>query len=77
SERTPRRRRRMRGGAPVEAGAAPVAETTAVEEPQAPRTPRRRRRTRGAAAGEPVTAAVETVIETPAPAAAAVAVVEV
>ncbi|MGW3110218.1 DEAD/DEAH box helicase [Streptomyces sp. NPDC001091] len=77
SERTPRRRRRMRGGAPVEAGAAPVAETTAVEEPQAPRTPRRRRRTRGASAGEPVTAAVETVIETPAPAAAAVAVVEV
>ncbi|MFG3195014.1 DEAD/DEAH box helicase [Streptomyces sp. NPDC048208] len=77
SERTPRRRRRMRGGAPVEAGAAPVAETTAVEEPQAPRTPRRRRRTRGAAAGEPVTAAVETVIDTPAPAAAAVAVVEV
>ncbi|MFG3121497.1 DEAD/DEAH box helicase [Streptomyces sp. NPDC048201] len=77
SERTPRRRRRMRGGAPVEAGAAPAAETTAVEEPQAPRTPRRRRRTRGAAAGEPVTAAVETVIETPAPAAAAVAVVEV
>ncbi|MGW3336073.1 DEAD/DEAH box helicase [Streptomyces sp. NPDC001009] len=78
SERTPRRRRRMRGGAPVEAGAAaPAAETTAVEEPQAPRTPRRRRRTRGAAAGEPVTAAVETVTETPAPAAAAVAVVEV
>ncbi|MGC4995392.1 DEAD/DEAH box helicase [Streptomyces sp. DT195] len=76
SERTPRRRRRMRGGAPVEAGAAPAAETTAVEEPQAPRTPRRRRRTRGAAAGEPVTAAVETVTETPAPAAAAVAVVE-
>ncbi|WP_330235502.1 DEAD/DEAH box helicase [Streptomyces sp. NBC_00566] len=76
SERTPRRRRRMRGGAPVEAGAAPAAETTAVEEPQAPRTPRRRRRTRGAAAGEPVTAAVETVTETPAPAAATVAVVE-
>ncbi|TGN81499.1 DEAD/DEAH box helicase [Streptomyces bauhiniae] len=62
-ERTPRRRRRMRGGAPVEAGAAP-AETTSVEEPQAPRTPRRRRRTRGGsgeAAAAPA-AVVETVV---------------
>ncbi|MFE0346048.1 DEAD/DEAH box helicase [Streptomyces griseoluteus] len=65
SERTPRRRRRMRGGAPVEAGAAP-AETTSVEEPQAPRTPRRRRRTRGGsgeAAAAP--AAVVETVETP------------
>ncbi|WP_078858407.1 DEAD/DEAH box helicase [Streptomyces sp. NRRL F-2799] len=74
SERTPRRRRRMRGGAPVEAGAAP-AETTAVEESQAPRTPRRRRRTRGGSSGEaaaapaPVVETVETpeaVVEAPA-----------
>ncbi|MFD8262638.1 DEAD/DEAH box helicase [Streptomyces griseoluteus] len=65
SERTPRRRRRMRGGAPVEAGAAP-AETTSVEEPQAPRTPRRRRRTRGGS-GEaaPAPAAVVETVETP------------
>ncbi|MGW5332861.1 DEAD/DEAH box helicase [Streptomyces bauhiniae] len=62
SERTPRRRRRMRGGAPVEAGAAP-AETTSVEEPQAPRTPRRRRRTRGGSSGE-AAAAPAAVVET-------------
>ncbi|MFK4109234.1 DEAD/DEAH box helicase [Streptomyces sp. NPDC002176] len=64
SERTPRRRRRMRGGAAVEAGAAPApasAETTSVEEPQAPRTPRRRRRTRAGASGEPTAAAVAAV----------------
>ncbi|MFI8350146.1 DEAD/DEAH box helicase [Streptomyces sp. NPDC085596] len=68
TERTPRRRRRMRGGAAVEAGVAAPAETTAVEEPQAPRTPRRRRRTRGGTPGEPVTAAVETVATPEAPA---------
>ncbi|MGA5650521.1 DEAD/DEAH box helicase [Streptomyces seoulensis] len=65
-ERTPRRRRRMRGGAPVEAGAAP-AETTSVEEPQAARTPRRRRRTRGASSGEAAAApaAVAETVVTP------------
>ncbi|MFG3013287.1 DEAD/DEAH box helicase, partial [Streptomyces cinerochromogenes] len=56
--RTPRRRRRTRGGAPVDAAAAPVAETVAAEEtPAGARTPRRRRRTRGGAPAEPVTAA--------------------
>ncbi|WP_437012309.1 DEAD/DEAH box helicase [Streptomyces sp. enrichment culture] len=62
SARTPRRRRRMRGGAPVdaEASAAPVAEAVAggadgaadagTDAAQGPRTLRRRRRTRG---GEP------------------------
>ncbi|WP_406169509.1 DEAD/DEAH box helicase [Streptomyces canus] len=53
SERTPRRRRRTRGGtapdvtAPAEAVA--PSETTAVEDTTATRTPRRRRRTRGGA----------------------------
>ncbi|MDQ0763709.1 DEAD/DEAH box helicase [Streptomyces canus] len=52
SERTPRRRRRTRGGtsdaaAPTEAVA--PSETTAVEDTTATRTPRRRRRTRGGA----------------------------
>ncbi|MFC8085069.1 DEAD/DEAH box helicase, partial [Streptomyces sp. NPDC057340] len=62
SARTPRRRRRMRGGAPVdaEASAAPVAEAVTggadsaadagTDAAQGPRTLRRRRRTRG---GEP------------------------
>ncbi|MFL5993542.1 MAG: DEAD/DEAH box helicase [Streptomyces sp.] len=61
SERTPRRRRRTRGGtspdvaAPAEAVA--PSETTAVEDTTAPRTPRRRRRTRaGASDSAPVTA---------------------
>ncbi|WP_406219707.1 DEAD/DEAH box helicase [Streptomyces canus] len=53
SERTPRRRRRTRGGtapdvtAPAEAVA--PSETTTVEDTTATRTPRRRRRTRGGA----------------------------
>ncbi|MEU6535469.1 DEAD/DEAH box helicase, partial [Streptomyces sp. NPDC047000] len=56
--RTPRGRRRTRGGLPAEAAEgreplAPVAEETAVaEEPGARRTPRRRRRTRGGASAE-------------------------
>ncbi|MFR0358089.1 DEAD/DEAH box helicase [Streptomyces sediminimaris] len=51
--RTPRRRRRTRGGTPLDATAAPeaVAETAAPEE-SGPRTLRRRRRTRGGAASE-------------------------
>ncbi|MFF8670851.1 DEAD/DEAH box helicase, partial [Streptomyces sp. NPDC015242] len=85
SARTPRRRRRTRGGAsldaPGSAGAAPettapAAEGTAgAEAVTAPRTPRRRRRTRGGASAEaaPVTA-VETPV--PAPAEAAVATAE-
>ncbi|WP_345056711.1 DEAD/DEAH box helicase, partial [Streptomyces rameus] len=68
--RTPRRRRRTRGGAPVDAslaGSAPVAETAGTEEAQAAtRTPRRRRRTRSGASAQPVTAAVTptTAVET-------------
>ncbi|RSN54897.1 DEAD/DEAH box helicase [Streptomyces sp. WAC 04229] len=60
SRETPRRRRRMRGGAPVDADTSASAATEAVtggadgatgtDEAGAPRTPRRRRRTRG---GEP------------------------
>ncbi|WP_458078872.1 DEAD/DEAH box helicase [Streptomyces sp. EMB26] len=53
STRTPRRRRRTRGGAPLDAaGQQPAAQ--AAGEPEAdevPRTPRRRRRTRGGATG--------------------------
>jgi superfamily II DNA/RNA helicase len=60
--RTPRSRRRTRGGQPAEGTAAeavPVAEKpTTADEPDGCRTPRRRRRTRGVASGEPVTAAV-------------------
>ncbi|CAM5669152.1 DEAD-box ATP-dependent RNA helicase CshA [Streptomyces canarius] len=57
--RTPRRRRRTRGGTPLDASpAAPATETSGTEEtPAATRTPRRRRRTRGGAPAEPVTAA--------------------
>lgn len=57
--RTPRRRRRTRGGALLDASpAAPATETSGTEETQAAtRTPRRRRRTRGGASAEPVTAA--------------------
>ncbi|MGW3463475.1 DEAD/DEAH box helicase, partial [Streptomyces olivaceoviridis] len=57
--RTPRRRRRTRGGTPLDASpAAPATETSGTEEtPAATRTPRRRRRTRGGASAEPVTAA--------------------
>ncbi|MEV5984671.1 DEAD/DEAH box helicase [Streptomyces sp. NPDC052051] len=70
--RTPRRRRRTRGGAAVEAPDA--AATAAVETAEAvePRTPRRRRRTRGGMSAEPV--AVATVTETEQPEAAEVAV---
>ncbi|MFB7107864.1 DEAD/DEAH box helicase [Streptomyces sp. NPDC056291] len=64
--RTPRRRRRTRGGAPLDpaavtpadgtsADAVPV-ESTVAEEASATRTPRRRRRLRGGAPAQPVTA---------------------
>ncbi|MEV5387357.1 DEAD/DEAH box helicase [Streptomyces sp. NPDC052721] len=77
--RTPRRRRRTRGGAPLDASpAAPATETSGTEE-AATRTPRRRRRTRGGASTDPVTAgatpttppeaAVETVTTAEGPAA--------
>ncbi|MET8579506.1 DEAD/DEAH box helicase [Streptomyces collinus] len=59
--RTPRSRRRTRGGTPLDAAAttaeAPAAESGSVAEPTAARTPRRRRRTRGGAAPAPVTPA--------------------
>ncbi|MFF5860798.1 DEAD/DEAH box helicase, partial [Streptomyces sp. NPDC012751] len=58
--RTPRRRRRTRGGAPLDASATAPAttETAGTEETQAAaRTPRRRRRTRGGASPQQVTAA--------------------
>ncbi|WP_416486193.1 DEAD/DEAH box helicase [Streptomyces sp. CL12] len=82
--RTPRRRRRTRGGAPMDAATqAPATESTSVEE-SAPRTPRRRRRTRnGAQAPAAVTPAVEVSTEAPqeapvaAPAPAAAEVAEV
>ncbi|TGZ13279.1 helicase [Streptomyces sp. S816] len=82
--RTPRRRRRTRGGAPMDAAAqAPAAESTSVEE-SATRTPRRRRRTRnGAQAPAAVTPVVEVSTEAPqeapvaAPAPAAAEVAEV
>ncbi len=71
--RTPRRRRRTRGGAPLDASTAPAPATGSGtdEEPTGTRTPRRRRRTRGGSEGEPVTAAATTV-ETPAAESAAV-----
>ncbi|MFJ8096841.1 DEAD/DEAH box helicase [Streptomyces griseofuscus] len=64
--RTPRRRRRTRGGAPMDAAAqAPATESTSVEE-SATRTPRRRRRTRnGAQAPAAVTPVVEVSTEAP------------
>ncbi|MEW2269645.1 DEAD/DEAH box helicase [Streptomyces griseofuscus] len=82
--RTPRRRRRTRGGAPTDAAAqAPATESTSVEE-SATRTPRRRRRTRnGAQAPAAVTPVVEVSTEAPqeapvaAPAPAAAEVAEV
>ncbi|WP_411041949.1 DEAD/DEAH box helicase [Streptomyces collinus] len=63
--RTPRGRRRTRGGTALDASAttaeAPAAEAGSVAEPTGARTPRRRRRTRGGAAPAPVTpAAVST-----------------
>ncbi|MGW5128571.1 DEAD/DEAH box helicase [Streptomyces sp. NPDC004069] len=63
--RTPRHRRRTRGGAPLDsAPATPVADTSAdvpveatvTEEASTTRTPRRRRRLRGGAPAQPVTA---------------------
>lgn len=67
--RTPRSRRRTRGGAAADATTTPVASTTPVsealassEQPTERRTPRRRRRTRGAAP-EPVTAPTTTFVE--------------
>ncbi|MEV5907590.1 DEAD/DEAH box helicase [Streptomyces chartreusis] len=71
SARTPRRRRRTRGGSPLDATSAPANGSAAVEEsteagPTEPRTPRRRRRTRGGAVSEaaPATTAAEAVVET-------------
>jgi len=64
--RTPRERRRTRGGSTADAAGSPAADATAVSsgEEQAVRTPRRRRRTRGGA-GAPVAAqaAVTPVVE--------------
>ncbi|KMS73807.1 DEAD/DEAH box helicase [Streptomyces viridochromogenes] len=68
SARTPRRRRRTRGGASMDGTSAPAAgpaaadetvEATTAEAVTAPRTPRRRRRTRGGAT-EPTTAVTAT-----------------
>ncbi|MEU7378862.1 DEAD/DEAH box helicase [Streptomyces sp. NPDC042207] len=88
--RTPRRRRRTRGGAPLDsaavtpaagtpADAAPV-EGTVVEEASGTRTPRRRRRLRGGAPAQPVTAGEPTApsepLETVEPAESAVATAE-
>ncbi|GAA3563578.1 DEAD/DEAH box helicase [Streptomyces osmaniensis] len=71
SARTPRRRRRTRGGSPLDATSAPANGSAAVEEsteagPAEPRTPRRRRRTRGGAVSEaaPATTAAEAAVET-------------
>ncbi|MEU6302803.1 DEAD/DEAH box helicase [Streptomyces chartreusis] len=71
SARTPRRRRRTRGGSPLDATSAPANGSAAVEEateagPTEARTPRRRRRTRGGAVSEaaPATTAAEAVVET-------------
>ncbi|MGY9069961.1 DEAD/DEAH box helicase, partial [Streptomyces sp. CAS3] len=82
--RTPRRRRRTRNGAPLDAATQALAtESTSVEE-SATRTPRRRRRTRnGAQAPAAVTPVVEVSTEAPqeapvaAPAPAAAEVAEV
>lgn len=76
--RTPRQRRRTRGGSAEEGAAtvpAPAKEAAPVspagdEAPETPRTPRRRRRTRNSAA-ETVTEAAVAVAEAPAPVAAA------
>ncbi|MFF3372768.1 DEAD/DEAH box helicase [Streptomyces sp. NPDC002680] len=77
--RTPRSRRRTRGGATADAPTTPVTSNTPVSEALAPseqpterRTPRRRRRTRGAAA-EPVAASTATFVEPWAEAAVATA----
>ncbi|MFG2945258.1 DEAD/DEAH box helicase [Streptomyces adustus] len=82
--RTPRRRRRTRGGTPLdatqpvatEASTAPAVErTSATEEGTATRTPRRRRRTRGGP-GPEATPATATAAESPVAESAAAAVVE-
>ncbi|WGD40858.1 DEAD/DEAH box helicase [Streptomyces cathayae] len=69
--RTPRRRRRTRGGAPLDESAQPAAPavegTDEADTGTAPRTPRRRRRTRGGAASEATTAPV-TAVESTGPA---------
>ncbi|MGW3021597.1 DEAD/DEAH box helicase [Streptomyces sp. NPDC001221] len=73
--RTPRRRRRTRGGAPLDPSAATGApEVTSIPDDTAeavePRTPRRRRRTRGGATPEQTVAVTETVEPTVVPEAA-------
>ncbi|MFJ8534535.1 DEAD/DEAH box helicase [Streptomyces sp. NPDC093591] len=83
SARTPRRRRRTRGGSSLDGTSAPAAgpavadetvEATTAEAVTAPRTPRRRRRTRGGASSEPA-AAVTATSSAPEPAEAAEAAV--
>ncbi len=79
--RTPRRRRRTRGGTPLDAAApsapaATPAESAVTDEASAPRTPRRRRRTRSGAPAQQVAATATTASEPVAePAAQAVAAV--
>ncbi|MFE9704332.1 DEAD/DEAH box helicase [Streptomyces sp. NPDC005930] len=90
SRTTPRRRRRMRGGAPVDAeavaspaaqavtGGADSAADAGTDAAQGPRTPRRRRRTRGGeAARHPETATTSPAAEGTAPAPSEAAVTEV
>ncbi|PWI11903.1 DEAD/DEAH box helicase [Streptomyces sp. NWU339] len=80
--RTPRRRRRTRGGAslddPAQPAASAVEGTDEADTGTAPRTPRRRRRTRGGAVAEATTAQVTAVesAEHVEPAEAAVATAE-
>ncbi|MGY3203930.1 DEAD/DEAH box helicase [Streptomyces sp. TE5632] len=66
--RTPRRRRRTRGGAPLDDSAQPAAPAVEgsdeADAGTAPRTPRRRRRTRGGAAAEVTTTPVTAVEST-------------
>ncbi|MFB9463733.1 DEAD/DEAH box helicase, partial [Streptomyces cinereospinus] len=73
SSRTPRRRRRTRGGTPTDGAETPAAAEATTEEAAAPRTLRRRRRTRAgvpdratatAAVESPVTEAAETAVAT-------------
>ncbi|MFI1289381.1 DEAD/DEAH box helicase [Streptomyces sp. NPDC020792] len=74
--RTPRRRRRTRGGAPVDPAAVTPAdgtpadavqvESTVAEEASATRTPRRRRRLRGGSTAQPVAAGQPTTPSEPA-----------
>ncbi|MEU5398494.1 DEAD/DEAH box helicase [Streptomyces sp. NPDC005963] len=80
--RTPRQRRRTRGGTPTEIAAdslgAPAQDAPAADEDAAqPRTPRRRRRTRATGAGTTVVAQAPTAVETVAEAEPAVAVLPV